>query len=723
MDTTPEVRSSSSSTEASRAAERRVARANRACITCRARKQRCIPPAVNARPQAPCQRCMRHAITCSFETDRPPTVPEDIGPSQLSHIVIELQRRINTHEARIAELEKGSLYTRTQSSHERSLGHVEASSASERDSKNTEEPVSGIKDPAAPSVQSDRTTEPQASRYDINSLELVSPIATLRSLGALDSDQENAFSPFDPISCRLLSFQEAQDALHTYIDHCHPWAPVLDTGLRYSGMSLRQSSPALFLAIVAVGTRFWHGGSVHPRYFEIIDLLDKTISRLLLSPTPSDASVATIQALMIYLQWMPCVRKDNLSSTPSEHGLSQQQRTEIKTRYNDMSAWAVFGLALRYASFINLERLALAPFRGAAKVAVTKDDIARMRTWLNLITYDSSLTLTSGLPSSVDPLPAARVVQDFYLHRTAQDPGDVRYGALIELTCMVQRLKATDVGSSGRPPSVAILKKVNIEMEEWERHWLPKLRHTPLQHIQMPFTSLRWYRLSLNSSLLRPVLSSSTRSQTDILHVWTLGFLETSTTAASQILLSLATGASSFVWHVSSQNLTTYPADEFSIDPAARASLHHAVDATWISSTFALTFLVLCYIRRTIDDDLHILSIPTAESSASRAPAKPRSHSLLARLTKFAIEIFECESKGPEFRSGGGYEAVIRDAASIVLDDESSSQAAPIAQDTLDPAIQSLFDLMDDTVYEWPSVYEDDFMQPSSNFADSWGPR
>lgn len=661
---------------------------------------------------------MRHAITCSFETDRPPTTPEDLGPSQLSHIVIELQKKINTHEARIAELERGALYTKNQTPHTISATAIDGCSASKFGRRHTDESiiVPGSQELAASSDQSDRT-EPQASRYDINSLELASPIATLRSLGALDNDQGHTFSPFDPISCRLLSFQEAQDALNTYFDHCHPWAPLLDKSLRYNGMSLRQSSPALFIAVISVGTRFWHGGSVHPKYFEIIGLLDKTISRLLLSPTPADASIATIQALMVYLQWMPCTRKETPSDTPSDEG---QRKTDIKTRYNDMSAWAVFGLALRYASFMNLERLALAPFRGAAKDAVTKDDIATMRTWLNLVTYDSNFTLTSGLPSSVDPSQAARTVQDFYLHRSAQDPGDIRYGALIELACMVQRLKTSDPGASSRP-SVASLKKANIEMEEWERHWLPKLRHTPLQHIQMPFTSLRWYRLSLNSSLLRPLLSSSTRSQTDILHVWTLGFLETSTTAASQILLSLATGASRFIWNVDSQNLNTYPSEEFSIDPAARASLHHAVDATWISFTFALTFLVLCYIRRTIDDDLQILGIPTADSSATRAPAKPRAHSLLVRLTRFAMDIFEAESDGPEFRSGGGYEAVIRDAASIVLD-ESDDQAVAIAQDTLDPAIQSLFDLMDDTVYEWPSVYDEDIM-PTSSFANSWEPR
>jgi hypothetical protein len=35
---------------------------------------------------------VRHAITCSFETDPPPD-GEEIGPSQLSHIVIELRKR------------------------------------------------------------------------------------------------------------------------------------------------------------------------------------------------------------------------------------------------------------------------------------------------------------------------------------------------------------------------------------------------------------------------------------------------------------------------------------------------------------------------------------------------------------------------------------------------------------------------------------------------------
>lgn len=109
------------------------------------------------------------------------------------------------------------------------------------------------------------------------------------------------------------------------------------------------------------------------------------------------------------------------------------------------------------------------------------------------------------------------------------------------------------------------------------------------------------------------------------------------------------------------------------------------------------------------------------ETSAARAPSRPRPESLLARLTRLAIDIFEAESEGPEFRSGGGYEAVIRDAASLVLDNN-RDEPASIVQDPLDPAIQSLFDLMDDTVYEWPSMYDN---SPGTDpiFADIWGPR
>lgn len=170
---------------------------------------------------------------------------------------------------------------------------------------------------------------------------------------------------------------------------------------------------------------------------------------------------------MLYLQWMPSALKNIAGPDGPDHGDIRQ--TRIKTRYNDMSAWAVFGLALRYASFLNVERLALNPFRDIAHKPVSKEDVDRLRTWLNLLTYDCNLTLTSGLPVSVDPTSAAQILRDFYRHRTAQDPGDLRYAALVELACIVQRVKGPTALST-RPPNVSSLKKANVEMEDWERY-------------------------------------------------------------------------------------------------------------------------------------------------------------------------------------------------------------------------------------------------------------
>ncbi len=85
------------------------------------------------------------------------------------------------------------------------------------------------------------------------------------------------------------------------------------------------------------------------------------------------------------------------------------------------------------------------------------------------------------------------------------------------------------------------------------------------------------------------------------MQVWVLGALEVSLTAASQILFSLSAGAASTVWHLSSQDPSTYPHGPFTIDYQTRCSLYHAVDSIWISHAFALVFIVLCYVRGRIN--------------------------------------------------------------------------------------------------------------------------
>lgn len=59
-----------------------------------------------------------------------------------------------------------------------------------------------------------------------------------------------------------------------------------------------------------------------------------------------------------------------------------------------------------------------------------------------------------------------------------------------------------------------------------------------------------------------------------------------------------------YVWNLESQNTTSFPEGPFSVDVAALNRLSYAVDSTWISHTFAVTFLVLCYIRGTVDGQM-----------------------------------------------------------------------------------------------------------------------
>lgn len=196
--------------------------------------------------------------------------------------------------------------------------------------------------------------------------------------------------------------------------------------------------------------------SLHPRYFDLVSLLDASISRLLLSPTAADMTLDTIKAIMVYLQWMP---------------RSSAARGPIKTRYSDTSAWTVFGMALRYARLIGLDRKGPDAFkRGATGSTMTAEDMDGMRVWLNLITYDCNLTLTSSLPASLDPESAAHAARSFSSYPEAQGPGDLRYAAMAELACIVVKVvRRGEDGAADRHGAVTRVKRANVDIEYWER--------------------------------------------------------------------------------------------------------------------------------------------------------------------------------------------------------------------------------------------------------------
>jgi len=201
---------------------------------------------------------------------------------------------------------------------------------------------------------------------------------------------------------------------------------------------------------------------LHPRFFELTSLLDHAISRLVLQVTPSDVTLDSIRVLMLYIQWMPC------SLEQSEKTLQSYQR-QPKSRYNDISAYSILGIAIRYATFLGLDRTAIAPFKGCASL-ILEDDVARFRVWRNLLTCDCNLMLSSGLPATLDPVPAAEVGRLICSLPAAQLPGDLRITALVELVVIVNRVAKSSGDHSGRHLDAYCLKKVNMDLDEWERY-------------------------------------------------------------------------------------------------------------------------------------------------------------------------------------------------------------------------------------------------------------
>lgn len=269
-----------------------------------------------------------------------------------------------------------------------------------------------------------------------------------------------------------------------------------------------------------------------------------------------------------------------------------------KSRYNDISAWAVLGLAARYAKLLHLQRETV-PARDSAKAG--QDNSTRLRTYCNLISCDFNLMLSSGLPVSIDPTFTQRSIDGLASDQYSQLPGDLRVTGLIELVSLTYQALSKCGDFSGRKINAKSLKALNADFDLWERSWISRLGHTNSQHSQLPFTSVRWYRLALNSAFLVSLLSSDEKAGPHQSQLLQLQFLETSLTAACQIIFSHASNAEEYVWNMESQQSSSFPDGSFHVDPEALERMQYAVDSAWISYTFAVTFLVLCFVRRTID--------------------------------------------------------------------------------------------------------------------------
>lgn len=193
-------------------------------------------------------------------------------------------------------------------------------------------------------------------------------------------------------------------------------------------------------------------------------MLDKAVSKLLLRPTPSDVSLDSVLVLLLYAQWMPCNWGNESDQSTTSTGATGQPNS----RYNEVSAWAVLGLALRYSLLLGLDRAAIAPFHGPID-SITESDVCRLRVWYNLLNCDFNLMLISGLPASVDPAPSAQVAGRFASSTYSKHPGDIRVSGLVELVSIVHRAMQSCGDISGHQLSPSCLRKLNIDLGKWER--------------------------------------------------------------------------------------------------------------------------------------------------------------------------------------------------------------------------------------------------------------
>lgn len=204
----------------------------------------------------------------------------------------------------------------------------------------------------------------------------------------------------------------------------------------------------------------------HPRSHDLTKLLDKAVSRLLLRPTPSDVTLDSICVLLLYAQWMPCSKGDDEYENSERQSTHHEPKT--KSRYNEISAWVVLGLAERYSVLLGLEQSATSLFKTPNKVP-SAEDVKRLRVWYNLLTCNFNLMLTSGLPASIDPSPSVQVAWRFVSHELMQSPGDLRVRGLVELVGIVHIAMSSCGDISGRQLQPDCLERLNIDLDDWEK--------------------------------------------------------------------------------------------------------------------------------------------------------------------------------------------------------------------------------------------------------------
>ncbi|KAJ5618761.1 hypothetical protein N7510_002745 [Penicillium lagena] len=457
----------------------------------------------------------------------------------------------------------------------------------------------------------------------------------LKALNSFQTDDPVEFEMHDPVARSILSKGEGCVVFRLYFTHCHPIAPFLDVGRDMDIDRVRSSSILLFLSILCVGARFWSASSktlcwLHPRYTELVRLLDAEIMRITLRPRHDDQKVETVQALMLCAHWMPFD-----VSADKERYLS---------RFSEGGAWQCLGLAIRWATSLALERTSHISFQRPG--TATEEDARRFRTMLYLVESDHYLALSARRPSYLNPEPFHNVLANFLGCKYAQ-PTDIRLTSLFRV--------AYGAHFTGcRPTTIESVEAFDADVQIIERHFLSSVGDgsTDSFSLHFPFTSLRWYRLSYTCAFLD---ATDPTQRTGKALTWAIEL-------ASQILIHLSCPVLS-----TRVNYTVIPA-QLEPDPSVVKIMSCAIDHYIVVVAYAAFFLVNSWLSNLVD-----LNLRPHSQERDEAVDDDTSRSLLFRLVDVAARTLEAASPS-EGHLARRYVPLLRGMTGLLLSGNTQAQ-------------------------------------------------
>ncbi|ORY35312.1 hypothetical protein BCR39DRAFT_508725 [Naematelia encephala] len=606
-------------------------RTGHACTQCRERKQKCGGFTYKIK----CRPCISRKVKCSFEeaandprlnpylrlhssksptssnnfvssNDTSPT-PESVNLSQLLQAFDQSERpsehvgtgsisqQLETLHVQIADLERHIGLQRNQADSNETVGFTETIFVSPFDTGYKSSPI-----PSHPTSQLIIDGLANAQRTTC----LDGPLSTLNNIRTDDTFE---FEKHDPIARSILTAGEASVLFKLFFSHCHPIAPFLDVGLDSDLHSIRSRSMLLFLAILCVGARFWCYSSksscwLHPRYSELVHLLDKEMARVALRPVCDDSRIETVQGLILCAHWMPL----DFSG----------EKKQYSSRFWEGAAWQYLGVAIRWATFLSLERSCLLSMQHPEKA--TREEVGHFRTMLYLAESDHYLALSARRPPSLNPGPLSAVLANFLRCKDLQTT-DVRLTSLFRVACGTHITKC-------RPASTESVEAFDTDVQIIEGQFNTSLggNSTDAMSEHFPFTSLRWYRLSYTCAFL-DIAGPTERSGKAL--SWAIEW-------ASQILFHLSRAASEPTVH-SMAHATYNPLEP---DPSVVSVMSFAIDHYFVVIAYAAFFLVNVWLSNLMDLNLQTHSRQADDEMHDASTSK------LFRLVDLCVRTLEAAS-------------------------------------------------------------------------------